>query len=431
MNNITQFRTMPTTYTEKAPPPPKSPKNKDICSLILQFLHEGNLIHSAFCFAHETKIKGDKYLTRGRLLDLVEKGLSFERSNKKQKNQIEKNRSTGESQLNIEKMIGQRVQQELRKLGINASGSQELSQLSSTVSFNRNESAGRESGKGVEEDLLSKNFSGSLNPPVIETPRELKEGEPFFTSQPSNRTESVPKKSTPASSKFVKNYFKEMPDNFFKSSPKPLPRKSIKIPFTASPNSSKTLKASENPAKTKPKIRPPSKNRYPSSNSNRRKNVSNPKTRYVYKRELTFRGSNTRAEEPSNLFKSQRPKSLKQANNNFRMRGSINLELTPSMEEFINSSKYFISDYSELFAPGESLVFENFVFVSDARQRRFGIFSVSADGPSNSIFKEQPRLSQLRRYSLRDKFFHSLPSKVFDQFLIYFTAHQFIAFDYK
>jgi hypothetical protein len=130
------------------------------------------------------------------------------------------------------------------------------------------------------------------------------------------------------------------------------------------------------------------------------------------------------------LFKSHRPKSLRQASK-LHVRGSINLDLSPSMEEFINSSKYFVNDYSDPFVCHEVQVYENYVFVLCQRKRRFGVFKVDDNVKTNSIFKEVPSVTDVKRYCLREKFFYLCPEKVFDQYLIYFTKNQFIAFDYR
>ena len=68
---------------QKAPikPPVQNVVNHskiDIRSLVMQYLKESQMIHSAFCFKHEAKIEADNFMSRDRLINLVEKGLNFE-----------------------------------------------------------------------------------------------------------------------------------------------------------------------------------------------------------------------------------------------------------------------------------------------------------------------------------------------------------------
>ena len=420
---------------------PLKSKNKDICSLILQFLVESGLVHSAFCFRHETQINSDKYLTRGRLLNLVEKGLLSEKSNKiPSKPSFPKPMAP---KLNIEQMISQRVQQEMQRLGINPPMNRNMSGLSSTVSFNRQESDFKQS-ESEQQMVLSHEQSIDVHPPVIETPKEIKDNVPFFTKEskhesvepakikkPPNRDRASSTQNRLKQSAMRGHYFRDIPDNFFKSNPRPLPRKSIKLKDQKSPNSSSTLKAPKKEISSTPTAKGKSSRpiRQISPQPGHRGHPKMPQNdTKIFNRELTFKQSEPSGEQQ--LFKSTRPKSLRQAQR-FRTRGSINLGLTSSMEEFINSGKYFAKDHSMSFVVGDSSVYLTHVLLTDFSGKRLCLFKMLPSKTANSFIKEDIILSPLQRFVLREQFWQESPRRVFNHFLVFFTDHQFIAFDYR
>ena len=101
-----------------------------------------------------------------------------------------------------------------------------------------------------------------------------------------------------------------------------------------------------------------------------------------------------------------------------------------SSEEFIVSNKYFNIDSGKDFESYEFRTYKNHVIVLDRFCKKLCIFNIQKNS-KKSLYENQKIFSDFGYYSLTERFWKKSPFIALDQYLVFYTASQFIAFDYK
>jgi hypothetical protein len=101
-----------------------------------------------------------------------------------------------------------------------------------------------------------------------------------------------------------------------------------------------------------------------------------------------------------------------------------------SSEEYITCNKYFLIDSGINFEPYEFKTHGNQVIVLDKFFKKLCYFQIPSNSSNNS-FSSRQLISEQQFYSLTEKFRKMSPFISLDKYLIFYTASQFIAFNYR
>ena len=447
-------------------------KTKDIKSLILQYLQETGMKHSAFCFGHEANVAVDKYMTQGRLLNLVEKGIEMEQKEKESEKThssalpITTNRSSKQfkkkakgsqkyasthgkisQQLSLEELISSQVQLELQKLRLNPPS--ENSIMSQTLSnYSPKEVVGSKVHPRRKKNLTYSNF-GQVANEVVGMKRKAKGRRPKIKG--SRRRMEVPKKGkSPVAQREPKSILKSSNarnSNFSmnSSNPSDLPKtkKSITIKDIKSLNCSEIKQTS--------KERISSSRRYETQRTinltdevettNKKKEdfLSAKKEQETQFNEGFSFGGSEKEEEvktPKKSIHSSHRKTNSYHRPEHMSRSMFSNTLTSvrrasstSSEECITSAKYFFRDSGSVFEPYEFRAFENHVVVFDRFFKKLCVFDIPRF--SNRGVGRGKVTGELAFFSLTESFSKKSPFFTLNKNLVFYTATQFIAFDYK
>lgn len=439
--------------------PNTSPNN--IKSLILQYLRETGMQHSAFCFTHEAKVCGDKYMTQGRLLGLVEKGILFEQREKetdsnpspglpislnrsfrqfKKKSKLNpKFASIHESmtqQMSLEELISSQVQLQLKRLRV---GNSNPSSLMSQTHSNFSTKLGNKHRHTVTEGELAQIDKQSTEHMIIGKKSPAKGGR---RKKREHHTPREPKSILKTSRKQSSRGGKEKPS---RSSKAPKSRKSITIRDIKSLNcsevkSTRTEQIASSKRYETQKIINVVDEFDPKDSPVPDQYHSVKKTDQTFNEGFSFGGSDKEDTpvkkppvEPLSPSSSHRKARLRR-NNETRAKSLYNnpdprSSLASSSGEFVDTSKYLVPDSGSRFKAYEFRTFANRVIALDRFARRVCLLRV----PRHKSRGAETRSVQLgpEFFSLTERFWKMSPFIALDQCLVFYTASQFIAFDYK
>jgi hypothetical protein len=457
-------------------------RNKNIKSLILQYLKENAMPHSAFCFGHEANVSVDKYMTSGRLLNLVEKGIQMEQ---REKNSSEKqmhysalpitvNRSskqfkkkaklsqkysstyeTMSNQLSLEDFISSQVQFQLQQFKMGAPSESSITSINKSnppmletntqkkMHPRRKKNMTCSGFSQIKKELkpIRKKGKKSMIKGIIRT--KAKNSKQRFSENPNQNPKSILKNSSRRKSNFAED------TGSFTTSYNPKSKKSITI------RDIKSLNCSEIKETNTQKIT--SSKRYETEHTIKLTDEAHPAhslsqrdvknsflsirkdSGQIFNEGFSFGGSEKEAEISQTPKKKKTQKSKR---NSVRKSGLLSTSMYDngfpsiprgtghSSEEIINSSKYFYNDSGLEFEPYEFRSHENYVIVFDKYLKKICMFNVP-QYLEESNRREMDISSTPMFFSLTETFSKRSPFFTMGRNLIFYTASQFVAFDYK
>lgn len=452
-------------------------KDKNIKSLILQYLQETGMQHSAFCFGHEATVTVDKYMTSGRLLSLVEKGI---RAEQREKESTGKLAQFSNLPISVNRSIKQfkkkpKISQKFSSTYETLSNKMSLEELiSSQVQFQLQKfKLGGPSETSIHSQNQSLNSPTDKAPPIKMHPRRKKNMTYSGFSQLQKEIKPIIKRGKKSvnrsgNKKRIKNSKKRVSMNQSQQEPKSILKNSSRRKFNFAEDSSSFANQKQNPKSRKSitirdikslncsEIKQTTTEKITSSKLYETEHtikltdeVETPSKKdinflshrkdseQVLNEGFSFGGSEKETQETST------PKKPRQSSNRRFEAGTSSLlsrsmydngfgnstrELGLSSGEIINLANYFYRDSGKNFEPYEFRSYENFVIVFDKYLKQICLFNV----PLDSAKQEKSLMtSTLSFFSLTESFSKKSPFFTMNKNLIFYTASQFIAFDYR